>query len=337
MRRILLAAGGGGSFVIPPLTTVSQDGARVELFTRANTYAQGLVYRAGVLYLFTTESPSIEHAAGSGAYLRTSSDLGTTWSARSLLFAGTGGRHANVESAFLTGTGRILVALDDQSDSNAFDVIPKIIYSDDGSTWSSPYTVSNTFTGDCVGGDFAEFPSGHILLSLYGEQTGVVGGNTFVKVVTSTDDGATFGSETTAASSGSRTYQEPNVAWVDDQFEMFMRSDTNVHTWTTTSTDGSTWSAPADVLVMSGPPDFLQLGADWLFLMARNDNSVWRPRYATRSGGTWSSVAEVDTGETRELDGTALAFIDARHFLTIYALANSASSSTVYLRQWALS
>lgn len=337
-RRAALLVGGGGSFTPPAPTSVAEDGARVSLFTRANTYTNGLVNVSGTLLLFTTESPSTEHAAGSGAYLRTSTDA---YASRTLLYAGSGaGRHGNIEAAFRTSTGRILVALDDQGDSNPFDVVPNVIYSDDGgASWSSPYVVSNTFSGDCVTGEFAELPDGTIILALYGEQTGIVGGNTFAKVVFSSDDGATFGSETTMASSASRTYQEPNIVWVNGQLVTLMRSDTNQHTWRTTSPDGTTWSAPGDVLVMSGPPDFLEWWPGYLFCMARNDNSQFRPRYALSfdSGATWGSVTEVDTGETRELDGTAMCFTDATHFTTIYALANSGSSSTVYLRQWVVS
>lgn len=327
-------------FASPTFTSVAEDGSRQTLYTRANTYVWELLNVSGTLYLFTTDSPSTEHAAGTVAAVRTSTDDGVTWSGATTLYSGGGtGRHGNAGGACLLSSGRILVSLQDQSDSDPYDVVPIVIYSDNGSTWSSPYSVTNTFSGDCVTGDFAQMANGHILLSLYGEQTGIVGGNTFVKTVLSTDNGATFGSENTAASSASRTYQEPQFALVGANVVMLMRSDTNVHTWRTTSVDGVTWTSPADVVALAGPPDFIQASAGTLFCMARNDNTVWRPRWAMSfdSGVTWGSIAEVDTGETKELDGTGIAFVDQSHFLTIYALANSGSSSTVYLRKWALS
>lgn len=341
-RLLLAAAGTGRGFSAPeppepPFvpTAIAPDGSRIELFDRANTYTWSLVVKDGTGYLFTTESPSTEHAAGSGAYLRTSAD---DYASRTLLYAGGGaGRHGGMESAFLTSTGRILAVLDDQADADNFDVAAKVIYSDDGSTWSSPYTVPNTFSGDCVGGTFAEMPNGDVLLTLYGEETGVVGGNTFVKRVKSTDNGETFGDEITIASSASRNYGEPQIVLVDDVYEVYMRSDTTQHTWLTTSADGDSWSAASDVLVMSGPPQVLPLGGDALFMLARNNNTVWRPRWAARFSGTWSSPAEVESGETRELDSTGMAFIDATHFHTIYALADDLDSSTVYLQAWVIS
>lgn len=336
----LLAVAGGGSVTLPAPTTLTPNGARVTLFTRANTYAQGLVYTGGVLYLFTTESPSTEHAAGSGGYLRTSSTLDGAGfaSARTALFTGTAGRHGNIEGAGITTSGRIIVALDDQSDSDAFDVIGKVIYSDSPySSWSSPYTVPNSFSGDCVTGPPMQLPSGDVLLPIYGEQTGVVSGNTFARLVRSTDDGATFGSETLIAQSASRTYQEPRLYWDGTAVRALMRSDTNVHTWLASGgTDGSVFGAASDVLVMSGPPDAIVIAPETLFLIGRNDNSTFLPRTAVSTDGaaTWTTPAELDTGETRELDGTAWAYLGGGEYLSVYALANSGSSSTLYLRRW---
>lgn len=334
----LLTAGGGGSFTSAAPTTLTPVDGRVALFTRANTYAQGLIYRAGVYYLFTTDSPSTEHAASSGAYVRTASTPeGLATATRTLLFAGTSGRHGNVEGVLLTTTGRILVVLDDQSDSDPFDVLCKVVYSDDGSTYSSPYTVTNSFSGDCVGAPPCQLPDGDILLPIYGEQTGVVGGNTFCRLVRSTDDGATFGSETLIAQSASRTYQEPRIYWDGAAAQCFMRSDTNQHTWCSSGgATGSTWGAAADVVVLSGPPDSIVIAPTTLFTIARNDNSTFRGRTAatTDSGSSFTSPAELDTGETRELDGTAFAHIGGRDYVSIYALANSTSSSTLYLRRW---
>lgn len=336
-RRLLPATGGSGGFMPPPYpTNLTANGARETLFSGGNIYAQGLVYRSGVLYLFTTEGTT-EHASDTGAYVRTSSDLGTTWSSRTLLFAGTTGRHGNVEGVGLTASGRILVCLDDQLNADAFDVICKVIYSDDGSTWSSPYTVPNSFSGDCVGGPFCQIPSGDVLLPIYGEETGVVGGNTFARCVRSSDDGETFGSETLIAQSASRTYQEPRIYWDGGEAICLMRSDTNVHTWRSSGGSSATsWGAASDVVAMSGPPDAVVIAPDTLFLAARNDNTVWRGRTAvsTDSATTWTTPAELDSGETRELDGTAWAFVGGTDYICVYSLANSGSSSTVYLRRW---
>lgn len=353
-RLLLAAAGGSGAFPVTPEppepptppTSVAKVGSRVELFTRANTYAQGIVEKDGTVYLFTTESPSTEHAAGSGAYVRTASasdDLTDpdSWSARTLLYDGSGaGRHGNCEAVFLTSTGRILVALDDQADVDQFDVIAKVIYSDDGSSWSSPYTVPNSFSGDCVGGDFVEMPDGDILHFTYGEQTGVVGGNTFVRRVRSSDGGETFGSEVTVAASASRVLHEPNAAYVDGKVRVFMRSDTNVHTWYVESSDGDAYNSPTDVVALSGPPDFIEFFVPgYLFMLARNNNTVWRPRWSWSADGgiSWATITEVDSGETRELDGTAILMTGDLEWITVYSLANSLSSNTVYIQQWAAS
>lgn len=348
-----VGGGSGGFDVTPPLTTylpgrVAPSGTgsmtahaegRLTDTSGDNRYSQAVVFWEGVLHHFYTEGTT-EHAAGSAAYHRKSYDYGATFGSATAIYSGGGaGRHGNVEHAMVTSKGRIIVFLDDQDDSDPFDVIPNVIYSDSGGEdWSTPYQVPNTFSGDCVLSFGLELPNWNILLFAYGEQTGVVGGNTFVKRFISTDHGATFGDEQTVVSSASRTYQEPRAVLTDGTVVVLMRSDTNVHTWRTASDidDLTTWVTPADVISMSGPPDFVSPWPGALFLIARNDNTVWRGRTAMSwdKGLTWTSLVELDAGETRELDGTAMWVMGAGAVYAIYALATTASDSTLYIRRF---
>lgn len=332
---------------LPPRTTPSLTGSmtpaaegRLTDTSGDNRYSQGIAYLDGVVHHFYTEGTT-EHAAGSAAYHRKSYDYGVTYETAASIYAGSGaGRHGNVEGALATSRGRLIVGLQDQDDSDPFDVVARIIFSDDGGdTWSSPYAVPNTFSGDCVTSALIELPDGRIVLFAYGEQTGVVGGNTFVKRYVSTDHGETFGDEQTVASSASRTYAEPRVVVTDGTIIVFMRSDTNVHTWRTASDIDATlttWSAPADVVSLSGPPDVISPWPGAVFMVARNDNTVWRGRTAMSwdKGLTFTSPAELDAGETRELDGTALWLMGAGAVYAIYALATGPSDSTFYIRRF---
>lgn len=331
-----------GSFPKIPTTVSPNAEGRLTLWSAGNTYTWGCVNRGGVLHLIYTESPTSEHAAGTTAKYKTSSDLGYTWSAATTLYSGSGaGFHGEAQGITLSPTGRLIASVIDAPDGGgSANVTGYVRYSDNGgSTWSSPYGMPITASGTekYALGPAIVMPDNSLIMPCTRTQPTVLD----TISLTSTDDGATWGSQITVASNvGVREYTEPSGGRLPDgTLVMLMRSDTNQHMWRVTSgSSGVTWGTPADVLAAGGPPQFVQWypGHGSMFLVLRVSNTNFAARWSTTldGGATWASLQEVDSGETRELDSCALVMLDTTTILAIYALANSSTSSTVYRRKF---
>lgn len=336
-RRLLLAAAGGsGSFTTFVPSAVAPSGSRTSLWSAGNTYVWGGAYREGVLSIVYTETPTSEHASGGKAKFRSSSDLGLTWGSVTDLYSGSGGGfHGEAQGLTLSRTGRLIASvIDDPNGGGSVNVTGYTMYSDDGgATWSSAYALPITASGsEKYGlGPAAQLDDGTLVLAV--TRTNPVVLDTVV--LTSTDDGATWGSQVTVATGAEYTEGQLGRVSPSGNLVMLMRQDTSQHTFRSVSTDnGATWSAVTDVMTASGPPQFIPFYGDDLFAVLRSDNVVYRPRYSVSwdAGVTWAALAEVDAGETRELDSAAIVQINSTTIVVIYALVNTSTSSTVYRR-----
>lgn len=269
-----------------------------------------------------------------------SDDNGVTWSnpgsAITLVGPASGTDDLRDPCILASSSGRLVVGFDTRNPySSSVNIAPMATYSDDGgSTWSSNYALPFSPAGTAystsqpiqVGTDI--WMPGTVLVSSV--ETAV-----YWK---STDDGATFPTQVTVAS-GAIDYQEPQIRQLDSGlFVALLRSESNHHTWRTTSSDGTTWSTPTDVNSMTGRPDFVAFSGDSLVQFGRYNTPADSPgyfAYSSNAGLTWSTPLEIDPGGTASWEYGA-PVLDGSTVRVAYSLENSPSEADLYLRDYAI-
>lgn len=335
-RRILMAAGGAGSFTAPDLT----QGARVTVESSA-TYKSfpGMALRSGRLHLVYREgashaNPGVDFGVVKYRY---SDDLGATWGASATLVSA-----ASVDlrdpSIVCLSTGRLVVGYD-YSPESTYWCQPRVIYSDDGgATWSSPYTVASTgMAYECAGtSQMVELADGTVLLPAFGKN--LVGDPYYFAVLfKSTDHGATWGSQTTIASSGSWSYGEPQIRAVGTNLVCLLDSASGAGVWRVTSSDsGATWSSPgSSVLSAYGRTDWVQYVGGGLAMWCRDPGgSTNEARWSVSfdAGLTWATLRLVD-GATDDSMYAAPVVVPGG-VVTVYSIEASSSEADLYCRTY---
>lgn len=210
---------------------------------------------------------------------RTSSD-GVTWSAATTILDDA---TLDLRDAAVTvlSTGRVIVSYFtwDGTDNDGARV-PKIIYSDDdGVTWSSPITITNSFTYWAItSAPVVELANGDLLAPLYGLDDGDSDTRRSCRVSISTDAGATWSHHADIADGPTfgRTLGEPQLTVLaNGDLLCMIRSDADtsganlIHRSISTD-DGATWPTPAVAFTGSGRPAVKQRGDGTIVCMHRS-------------------------------------------------------------------
>lgn len=237
-----------------------------------------IVYRAGT-----------GHVAGSGTILmRRSTDSGATWSSATTVGA-VGGEDVRDPAITRTPYG-LLVTSFTYTPATGPPLALKVWKStDSGTSWSLLSTVTGTYSGwPACSGPIVEAADGALLWPTYGDDGGSF---TRTKVLRSTDGGVTWSTYATV-SSGSRVYEEPNIAVLSDgTLLMMLRVDTSTQLFATTSTDhGATWSTPVAVIsTASGRPAVIEMWGRVHVMYRNGSGGPLAYAYSDDQGTTWTS------------------------------------------------
>lgn len=291
-----------------PATNPSQDGSPVviantstyDAFPGVDTLADGSTLLA--VYMQATD-----HATTQDGHLRkrTSTDTGATWSAATTILNDAvldlrdPGVYRIRSGAY---ADRIIVSYFTW-DGTATGNVAMVIYSDDdGVTWSSPVTVTNSFTSlSAVSAPAVQAANGDLLLPLYGLDTSDTLYSS--RVSKSTDGGATWAHLADIADGPTlgREMAEPNLAVLDDGSVLCMiRSDHATdgyydEIFASRSTDhGATWPTPAGKIGGSGRPAIIQRADGMVVCMFRQNGTQDTRFRASNDRGFWWSQADAD-------------------------------------------
>lgn len=296
----------------------------------------GMTFLEGRLHLVYRDG-SAHNSSGGVLKYRTSDNLGRSWSSATTIVTPAGALDVRDPNICALSSGRLLVTYDLRDYAPTPDTITAhAIYSDTrGQSWSSPYTIPDTFSGQAiVSAPAIELPDGTVLLPGFGDN----GGNYLAVCWFSTDGGLTFDTQTTIAS-GSHDWEEPVVRYLaNGTLVALIRDSAGSVTYRVASTDlGQTWGSPSSVLTAGGRPDFVEFYPDCLLLFCRSDNATnFDPRWAVSwdAGATWTSLQEIDTGVTTDLEYSAPVVLAPGYVAVVYSLENSSSDADLYLRYY---
>jgi hypothetical protein len=333
-RRLLLAAAGGrGSFTVP---TDLGAGSRADVDIGSGYKSfPGMAYRAGRLHLVYRDGSG--HATSDGVVkYRYSDDVGVTWSSATTIASAA--HDLRDPSIVCTSTGRLVVGYDDTPNGVVY-AQPRVIYSDDGgSTWSSPYTVvSSGMAYECAGtAPIIELADHTLLLPVFGKNASG-DARYFAALFKSTDDGATWGSQTTIATSGSLSFVEPYLRVIGTDVVCFTYDPFAATVYRVISSDGgSTWGTPLSVISANGRTDWLPFAttgfAMWLRDPVTGSGNAARWTVSNDSGATWEALRTVDSSGDLYMYGAPVRVGSV--IVHVYSLENSGSDADLYCRTY---
>jgi Neuraminidase (sialidase) len=336
-RRLLLAAGGGGFAVTLPTGAVAvgaistiTDNAKYNAWPAVARMANGsllVVYASGNSH----NADNTSNVAG-----KISSDEGATWGTEFTVADETLGA---INPGICTlASGRVLVTYNLFNFPNSIPDAIRVRYSDDnGSTWSSAYTVNSTFTDwTANGGRPAQLGGGTVLLTLYGMDTTDTFASTHL--FTSSDDGATFGSESTLADgdTDSRHYYEPALLLLNtgDVLCLMRTTGGTGNTYQKRSTDsGATWSAAAIAFAGYSTPHAIQTTVGTLIAGVRGNAAAQVEAFTSiNSGTTWTSQGDIDATMFEMEYACPVELLDGR-VLMVYGSQPTSSTTNSDIKQ----
>ncbi len=227
-------------------------------------------------------------------------DFGRTWSPTWTVFSDVSdgyGMFTRLASGRLALVGQSKVGA---VGSGATGTYVAVSYSsDNGSTWSAPVKVPFTHTDwTYYSGNLVELADGAQVVMAYGHNTGATSNAWSVRVMRSTNGGATWTNEVTIADGTSpvRDYSEGTVNLLPDGSIMALfRSDVIGSMQRSVSTDGGlTWSAPTSVFTGTGRPAWILLDSGAVVCTYRAiTGSAHVIRTSWDNGLTWSAERQV--------------------------------------------
>lgn len=289
-----------------------------------------VVYRQGTNHA-TTQDGNLRK--------RTSSDNGASWSSATTILddASLDLRDPCVS---VLSSGRVIVSYSTWNGTeNDGGRVPKIIYSDDnGGTWSSPVTITNSFTYWAIScAPVVELANGDLLAPLYGLDDGDSDSYRTARVSRSTDDGATWAhlAEIADGPSVSKNWGEPNIVLLDNgDLLCMLRCDASgsasneIHASTSTD-DGATWSTPQGKLGGSGRPAVAQRSDGLVVCMYRAPNTDrCRYRVSNNRGYSWTQAdADFTGGSTLAYEYGQWVTLGSGQLAAVYALETSSTDA----------
>ncbi len=282
---------------------------------------------------------------------RTSSDNGFTWSSASDLVIPATGNNVDVERIKVLTDGSILIDYVDQHNdgsNNTTKIIKGTVANDLSISWAAPTTItSGSITHPAPYGPILQLQNGNLLLGL--EDTS--GTDT---VVTSSDNGATWGNEHTVLTKGGgiNAGYISFVQKLDSTIIGIFRNDpttgvTNPGYWTISSTDnGATWSTPTLLFQNNNPNEasLIITPAGALFFVGRGQidgvGAYALYSYSTDGGTTWSALTRYYSFGTRQYGDIleSQGFYDSSTNSVLYAigLGNYTGAGQVIFHQFFL-
>lgn len=210
------------------------------------------------------------HASDNGRLVAYSSSDGKTWSSLGTITDDSTYDDRN-PAVIQLSDGTIVVGYITYNYSLGSTVDMKVIKStNNGVSWGSPISQGNT---NSPYGHMIQLSNGHILMSVYGRQSGDT--HDRAMLYRSTDNGTTFSVYSTIASSqGSEDINEAGIFKLSNgNIAAAIRTDTNSTTkmFFQTSTDnGATWDALNGLSSITGhSPDLIQMPSGRLYLFVR--------------------------------------------------------------------
>lgn len=286
-----------GDLTVGTITTITNDNYynAWPAITRMANDELLLTYTKGITH----------HADNSGSWNgKISSDDGTTWGSEFDIYGIAEPLWASVLGASTSSTGRVFTAgfRNDADPPTGFDDQGALlVYSDDnGSTWESAIVLDAGFTDFQLGASApVEMVGGDLIMPIEGEDTGDTLSS--VRVIFSSDDGDTWGSEVVLAE-GTRNYYEPCLVVLDngDILALLRTTDGNGDIYASTSDDaGATWSTPAVAFAGHGMPHVIQGTSGTLIAITRENGAaqqgaVWAYTSLDR-GATWNGPFTLDS------------------------------------------
>jgi len=203
---------------------------------------------------FMIYADAINHVGDSSKIkMSKSSDQGKTWDTTVIISGPGGGNHwVSMGAGGVTGSGRIIAAYFDfdKTTIGASDNVTtaiKIKYSDDeGTTWSSPFTISlgSTINNQLPYGPMIRIGGDSLLISWYG----ITAGGNEVYVIKSGDDGATWGSNILVSNDYATQRDESSFTYIGGSTIIgLLRGETTTYKQVKSTDNGNTWTDQGNV------------------------------------------------------------------------------------------
>jgi sialidase-1 len=177
---------------------------------------------------------------------------------------------------------------------------------DNGETWSEPWTVAPHFTGaEAVSAPILELDDGDLLMPIYGFDAGESRANYESGVIRSADGGKTWGDYVMIDDDPAHAACEPALCKLPDGRILCMMRPTMVQSYS--DDGGRTWTEPNQVGFRGDAPDVIHTSEGLLVCAARLNGTsaivsddlgeTWRGPYQIDTvGGAYASLVEMEDG-----------------------------------------
>lgn len=318
--------GSSGTGVLTPgtITTITDD-------TYYNAWPA--IIRMGNGNLLMTYTKGFTHHLDNSASWngKISSDSGASWGSEFDIYGITEVLWTSVLGCSVSSSGRVFTTgfRDNGFTHVASTIGALLVYSDDyGSTWSSAVVLDAGFTDFQLGSSAPiELPGGDLIVPVEGMDSGDTLSS--VRVIFSSDDGATWGSEVIVAE-GTRNYYEPCIVRLnnDDLVCLLRTADSpSGDIYQSRSTDdGATWSSPALAFAGNGMPHVIQ-GSSGTLIACTRDSAGATVAWTSIDGATsWDGPTVLD-GTMYEMEYACPIELGLGSYLVVEGYQQTSSTS----------